>query len=77
MKINRNQLKEIIKEEFYKILKEDKNYTVEYWYRTGRFGDEKEWDEIIVNASSEEEAIEKAKKKSRRNAINSSFEIKK
>jgi hypothetical protein len=76
MKLNRHRLKEIIKEEIYNILKEEKSYTVEYWYR---FRDEKEWDEIIVKASSEEEAIEKAKNKVktdvRRGAIQSSFKI--
>jgi hypothetical protein len=77
MKLNRHQLKEIIKEEIYNILKEEKNYTVEYWYRMGRDGDDKEWDEVIVKASSEEEAIEKAKQEARRNSIKSSFKIKK
>jgi S-adenosylmethionine synthetase len=73
MKVTKFQLKEIIKEEIYKILKEDKKYTVEYWYRMG--DDEKEVDEIIVMASSEEDAIEKAKQEARRNSIKSSFEI--
>lgn len=76
MKMNRHQLKEIIKEEVYNLLKEEKEYTVEYWYR---FRDEKEWDDIIVRASSEDEAIEKAKNKvktdTRRSAIQSSFEV--
>lgn len=73
MKITKFQLKEIIKEEVYKMLKEDKKYTVEYWYRMS--DGEKEVDDIIVTASSEEEAIEKAKQNARRNSIKSSFEI--
>jgi hypothetical protein len=77
MKLNRHQLKEIIKEEIYNILKEEKKYTVEYWYRMGRDMDEKEWDEVIVKASSEEEAIEKAKQEARKSSIKSSFKVKK
>jgi hypothetical protein len=73
MKVTKLQLKEIIKEEIYKILKEDKEYAVEYWYRMG--DGEKEVDEIIVIAPSEEEAIEKAKQEARRNSIKSSFKI--
>lgn len=56
---------------------EEKEYTVEYWYRYGKDGDDKDYDEIKVKASSETEAIEKAKQGARSKAISSSFEIKK
>lgn len=56
---------------------EEKEYTVEYWYRYGKDGDDKDYDEIKVKASSESEAIEKAKQGARSKAISSSFEIKK
>ena len=56
---------------------EEKEYTVHYWYRYGKYGDDKEWDDIKVMASSEAEAIEKAKQQARRGAMSSSFEIKK
>jgi hypothetical protein len=56
---------------------EEKEYTVDYWYRYGKDGDEKEMDDIKVKASSEEEAIKKAKEGARRGAMSSSFEIRK
>jgi hypothetical protein len=59
---------------------EEKEYTVDYWYRyipKGSEDLEKEMDDIKVKASSEEEAIEKAKKLARRGAMSSSFEIRK
>jgi len=52
---------------------EEKTYTVDYWYR---YGDEKEMDDIEVKATSEAEAIKKAKEKARKGAIDSSFEAK-
>jgi len=52
---------------------EEKTYTVDYWYR---YGDEKEMDDIEVKATSEAEAIKKAKDKARKGAIDSSFEAK-
>ena len=56
---------------------EEKEYTVNYWYRFGKYGDDKEMDDIKVMASSESEAIEKAKQGARKGAMSSSFEIKK
>jgi hypothetical protein len=56
---------------------EEKEYTVDYWYRYGKDGDDKEMDDITVKASSEEEAIKKAKEGARRGAMSSSFEIRK
>lgn len=56
---------------------EEKEYTVNYWYRFGKYGDDKDYDDIKVMASSETEAIEKAKQQARRGAMSSSFEIKK
>lgn len=56
---------------------EEKEYTVNYWYRFGKYGDDKDWDDITVKASSEAEAIEKAKQGARKGAMSSSFEIKK
>lgn len=56
---------------------EEKEYTVNYWYRFGKYGDDKDWDDIKVMASSEAEAIEKAKQGARKGAMSSSFEIKK
>jgi len=56
---------------------EEKEYTVHYWYRYGKYGDDKEWDDIKVMASSDTEAIEKAKQQARKGAMSSSFEIKK
>lgn len=55
---------------------EEKTYEVNYWYRYGKDGDEKEQDDIEVKASSESEAIKKAKDKARKGAISSSFEAK-
>lgn len=56
---------------------EEKEYTVDYWYRYGKDGDDKEMDDIKVKASSEAEAIEKAKQQARKGAMSSSFEIRK
>ena len=56
---------------------EEKEYTVDYWYRYGKDGDDKEMDDIKVMASSEAEALEKAKQQARRGAMSSSFEIRK
>lgn len=56
---------------------EEKEYTVEYWYRYGKYGDDKDWDDIKVKATSEEEAIAKAKDQARRGAMSSSFKIRK
>jgi hypothetical protein len=56
---------------------EEKEYTVDYWYRFGKDGDDKDYDDITVKASSEEEAIKKAKEGARRGAMSSSFEIRK
>jgi len=53
---------------------EEKTYTVDYWYRYGN--DDKEMDDIEVKATSEEEAIKKAKEKAKRGAIQSSFKAK-
>ena len=54
---------------------EEKEYTVYYWYRYG--DNEKDWIDVKVKASSEAEAIEKAKQGARKGAMSSSFEIKK
>ena len=54
---------------------EEKEYTVYYWYRYG--DNEKDWIDVKVKASSETEAIEKAKQGARKGAMSSSFEIKK
>ena len=56
---------------------EEKEYTVDYWYRYGKDGDDKEMDDIKIKASSEAEAIEKAKQQARKGAMSSSFEIRK
>ena len=56
---------------------EETEYTVDYWYRYGKDGDDKEMDDIKVMASSESEAIEKAKQGARKGAMSSSFEIRK
>lgn len=55
---------------------EEKTYIVDYWYRYGKDGDEKEMDDIEIKASSEAEAVKKAKEKARKGAIQSSFEAK-
>jgi len=52
----------------------EKEYIVDYWYR---YGEDKEMDDIKVKASSEEEAIIKAKQSARKGAMSSSFEIRK
>ena len=54
---------------------EEKEYTVYYWYRYG--DNEKDWIDIKVKASSESEAIEKAKQLAKKGAMSSSFEIRK
>ena len=56
---------------------ESKEYEVEYWFRFGKYGDDKDNDVIKVKASSEEEAIKKAKEEAPRNSITSSFKVKK
>jgi hypothetical protein len=56
---------------------EEKEYIVDYWYRFGKDGDDKDYDDITVKASSEEEAIKKAKEGARRGAMSSSFTIRK
>lgn len=55
---------------------EEKTYEVEYWYRYGKDGDDKDSDTIEVKATSEADAIKKAKEKARRLAIQSSFKAK-
>jgi hypothetical protein len=55
----------------------EKEYEVEYWYRFGKYGDDEDNEVIKVKAPSEKEAIEKAKKEARKNAIASSFKVKK
>jgi hypothetical protein len=57
----------------------EKEYEVEYWFRFGRDGDEKDNDIIKVMApvkASDDEIIKKAKEEARRNYINSSFKVK-
>lgn len=54
---------------------EEQEYTVYYWYRYG--DNEKDWIDVKVKASSEAEAIEKAKQGARKGAMSSSFEIRK
>lgn len=49
-----------------------KEYVVQYWYRQR---DDEDLDDVTVMASSEKEAIEKAKKEARRNYIDSSFKV--
>jgi len=59
---------------------EEQEYTVDYWYRyipKGSDDLEKEMDDIKVKASSESEAIEKAKQLAKKGAMSSSFEIRK
>jgi hypothetical protein len=56
---------------------EEQEYVVDYWYRFGKYGDDKEMDDITVKASSEAEALEKAKEGARRGAMSSSFTIRK
>jgi hypothetical protein len=55
---------------------EEKTYEVEYSYRYGKDGDDTDFDTIEVKATSEKEAIEKAKEKSPRLSIQSSFKAK-
>jgi len=54
---------------------EEEEYTVGYWYRSGPKGDEKEHDTVKVKATSEKEAIEKAKKQAGRGRIDSTFKV--
>jgi len=59
--MKKSELQQIIKEEIDKVLSE-KEYTITYWYRKN----DDNWDDVItVNAKSEEEAIEKAKKEAK------------
>ena len=53
---------------------EEQTYKVKYWYRYG--DDEKDYDDVEVKATSEADAIDKAKEKARKGAIQSSFEAK-
>lgn len=64
---------------FNKNLKEtdEKEYNIEYAYRYGKEGDDTDFDTIKVKATSESEAIEKAKQEAKRLAIQSSFKVKK
>jgi len=55
---------------------EEKTYEVTYFYRFGKYGDDKEMEDEEVKATSEAEAIEKVKKTARKGAIQSSFEAK-
>jgi hypothetical protein len=57
--------------------KEEKEYTVDYWYRYGKDGDDDEMDDIKVKAASEEEAIKKAKEGARKGAVSSTFKVRK
>jgi len=52
---------------------EEKTYEVTYFYRFGKYGDDKEIEDVKVQATSEAEAIEKVKETARRGAIQSSF----
>ena len=52
---------------------EEKTYEVTYFYRFGKYGDDKEIEDKKVEATSEAEAIEKVKKTARKGAIQSSF----
>jgi hypothetical protein len=52
---------------------EEKTYEVTYFYRFGKYGDDKEIEDEKVEATSEAEAIEKVKKTARKGAIQSSF----
>ncbi len=54
---------------------EEKEYSVQYWYRYGRNADEQDPEIVKVMATTEEEAIKKAKEKAPRSAIESSFKI--
>lgn len=101
--MKKSELREIIKEEIYRIIDEtdpiskaladkvgikpttaknvmrEKEYEVEYWFRFGKSGDEKDNDIIKVMApvnASDDEIIKKAKEEARRNYINSSFKVK-
>ena len=56
---------------------EEKEYTVDYWYRYGKDGDDDEMDDIKVKAASEEEAIKKAKEGARKGAVSSTFKVRK
>jgi hypothetical protein len=56
---------------------EEQEYTVNYWYRYGKDGDDDEMDDIKVKAASEEEAIKKAKEGARKGAVSSTFKVRK
>ncbi len=55
---------------------EEQTYEVEYSYRYGKDGDDTDFDTIEVKATSETDAIKKAKEKARRLSIQSSFKAK-
>ena len=55
---------------------EEKTYEVEYSYRYGKDGDDTDFDTIEVKATSEADAVKKAKEKARRLSIQSSFKAK-
>jgi len=54
----------------------EKKYEVSYWYRHGKHGDEKDIDTFEVMATTEEEAIKKAKESRRVPRSASSFKAK-
>ena len=54
---------------------EEKEYSVQYWYRYGKNADEQDPEIVKIMATTEEEAIKKAKEKAPRSAIGSSFKI--
>jgi len=57
----------------------EKEYEVEYWFRFGKSGDEKDNDTVKVMApvnASDDDIIKKAKEEAQRNYINSSFKVK-
>jgi hypothetical protein len=67
--LNNSQLTQSVeKEKKYSSVKEaeEKEYKVEYWYRFGKYGDDEDYEVVKVMATSEEEAIEKAKQEARR-----------
>jgi hypothetical protein len=53
----------------------EKEYKIEYAYRYGKDGDDTDFDIIKIKATSESEAIKKAKQEARRLAIQSSFKV--
>ena len=73
---NYNQLKSIKgweKPEGSVMEAEEKEYEVGYWYRSGKYGDDKDYEVWKGKASSEEEAIKKAKEDAPRSAY--SFKV--